>query len=90
MTNNEIISTAWMILVSTGKIDKTEDIHTYAGWKERGYQVRRGEKAVDKFSIWKYATSKKKTETGETTEEPKMFLKESAWFSTKQVDLIQA
>lgn len=88
MTNNAIITTAWMMLVSTGKISPDEEIHTYQGWKERGYQVRKGEKAVDKFTIWKCAAKKKNDEGTEET--PKMFMKLSAFFSTKQVDLIKA
>ena len=42
-----------------------ELIHTYQKWKELGYQVRRGEKAIAKFPIWKYVSCKNE-ETKET------------------------
>ena len=32
---------------------ETEEIHTYAAWKELGYQVQKGQKAVAKITIWK-------------------------------------
>ena len=39
-----------------------EPIHTFDGWKERGYAVKKGEHAVASFLIWKYITGKKETE----------------------------
>ena len=33
------------------KIPEIQPIHTYNGWKARGYQVKKGEKAIAKFPI---------------------------------------
>lgn len=71
------------------ELREPEQIHTYARWKAMGYQVRRGEKAVAKFKVWKYAAAKKKDDDGEETTKAnrgKMFLKQAAFFSAAQVD----
>ena len=73
------------------ELREPEQIHTYARWKTMGYQVRRGEKAVAKFKVWKYVTGKKKqADDGEETEEiagrGKCFLKTAAFFSAAQVE----
>lgn len=60
-------------------VDIPEDIHTYNGWKELGYQVQKGEKAIASFCIWKFV-GKKNDE-----DEDKMFLKKSAFFKKSQV-----
>lgn len=62
-----------------------EPIHTYAGWKERGYQVRRGEKAIAQFTIWKHVTKKNDNEEDES----KMFMKRASWFKFSQVEPIE-
>jgi hypothetical protein len=49
------------------ELPEPEPIHTYNGWKDRGYQVKRGEHAKASFTIWKY-TGKKDEETGEETD----------------------
>lgn len=61
---------------------ETEQIHTFAEWKSRGYKVIKGQKAIAKFPIW--IPSKRKTEDGKT--EIKFWLKNSAWFSESQVE----
>ena len=66
---------------------ETEQIHTFAAWKELGYVVKKGQKAVAKFPIWKYV-SKKNEETNE--EDSKMFLKVATFFSSSQVEEIKA
>ena len=68
------------------ELPEPEQIHTYNGWKERGYQVKRGEHAKATFSIWKY-TGKKDEETGEETE-GHCFLKKSFWFTAEQVEKV--
>lgn len=40
------------------EVELPEDIHTFAGWKALGYSVKKGEKAVSKFPIWKYVKVK--------------------------------
>ena len=83
-TNAQLVAINTAELVLSGILDPGDVIHTYQGWKSRGYQVQKGEKAIAKFSIWKYVTRKKK----DGSEEQKMFLKNSAWFTQKQVSKI--
>lgn len=70
------------------EVKETEPIHTYATWKELGYQVQKGQKAVAKFPVWKY-TSKKNEETGEE-ENAHMFMKTASFFRQEQVAPITA
>ena len=49
-----------------------ESIHTYAGWKAIGRQVKKGEKCIATFMIWKHTTKKKKSESED--EQEKMFM----------------
>lgn len=70
-------------------MQEPEQIHTFATWKELGYFVRRGEKAVDSFSIWKYTSRKKPGQTEEEDEaEGRCFLKYSHFFAAHQVERI--
>lgn len=75
-----------------GKIEKfeiPEEIHTYAKWKELGYQVRRGEKSEIKIQIWKYSgKTQTDEESGETVETGKCYMKVAAFFTMAQVDAI--
>lgn len=69
------------------EIQEIQPIHTYARWKKMGYQVRRGEKAVAKFAIWKY--TEKKTDDMDEEEAQKRgycYLKNSSWFTDEQVE----
>ena len=70
------------------EVQEPEEIHTYQAWKSRGFKVRRGEKAVAQFPIWKPATRKYETEDGEEESRGYMFLKKSAFFSQSQVEKI--
>lgn len=63
-----------------------EPIHTFAAWKELGYVVRKGEKAVAKFPIWKYAAKKVEKDDGTEEDRSSMFMKMSAFFSESQVE----
>ena len=92
MTNLEIVMGQTMLLMADEVIGEDEEIHTFSHWKSLGYQVKRGEKAITKFPIWKYTKGKKK-EAEELTEEEAQkkgycFMKMSAWFSTQQVEPI--
>lgn len=71
---------------NTITVKETEPIHTYLIWKELGYQVQKGQKAITKLTIWKH-TAKVNEETGEQ-EDAKMFMKTAAFFSRAQVDEI--
>lgn len=82
MTNAEIIATNMFILIQNGTITPDEEIHTFAMWKAMGYNIKKGEKAVAKFPIWKFTS--KETEDGDT--DNRMFMKMSCFFSTRQVE----
>lgn len=68
-----------------------EPIHTYSKWKELGYQVKRGSKAITQFCIWKY-TSKKDKNMSEEEAQTKgyCFLKKASFFTGSQVEKIAA
>ena len=88
MTNEEIIFKASCDLVRAGLLDMdeengVEEIHTYDGWKERGYQVQKGCKAVARISIWKQGT--KKPKEGEEKGKSFFFLKDSCFFRARDV-----
>ncbi len=79
----------------TKEMDEPEEIHTFAGWKALGYNVRKGEKSGIRFSIWKYSEKAKKPEemTGNPIEDlPKtsMFMKDACWFTAAQVEPLKA
>lgn len=75
-----------------------EEIHTFNGWKARGYMVKKGEKSNIKFDIWKYSVKKKKGEEERedeekqvievSTEKGRMFWKTSYFFTASQVKKI--
>ena len=92
MTNAQIISLATAEFVENGALKLIggipEEIHTFEGWKERGFGVRKGEKSDIRITIWKHGTKKIKDKDGEETEKSSMFLKESAFFRRSQVDEI--
>ena len=79
----------------TQTVEKPEEIHTFNGWKERGYKVKKGEHSAIKFPIWKY-TKKEKPEEEKTgnplDDQPitNMFMKMSAFFTIEQVEAIKS
>lgn len=68
------------------RLMEPEEIHTFLAWKALGYGVKRKEKAIATFPIWKYAAKKKEAENGEEQEEERVFLKMSCFFSSSQVE----
>ena len=66
------------------ELPEPEPIHTYNGWKDQGYQVKKGEHAKASFPIWKYS-GKKDEETGEE-ENGHCFMKKAFWFTFDQVE----
>ena len=53
-------------LTPEGKeIELPEAIHTYQTWKQLGFQVKKGEKAVAQFPVWKYIGGIKKQQEKE-------------------------
>ena len=88
MDDGKIGTTGRSIVVETiqGKkiqLMEPEEIHTFQAWKSLGYSVKKGEKAVAKFTIWKATENK---DPDEENPEIKMFLKMSAFFSAAQVE----
>ena len=92
MTNDEIIFNG--ICAHLG-IDKEQGLvlleagqlpvyHTYEVWKQLGYQVRKGEHADMKLTIWKQGKAKE-DENGKQLP-ARMFLKTAHFFGRGQVD----
>lgn len=83
-------------------IELPEEIHTFNGWKQRGYAVKKGEKSSIKFPIWKHTTKFLSTDTGSEAVdkmnaninaqggESRMFMKTAAFFTSAQVEPIKA
>ena len=77
-------------------VKETEEIHTYNIWKQMGFQVQKGQKAVAKFTIWKHTGTKEdsvKTVDGKEVayiDKGHMFMKQAAFFSRSQVEAIGA
>lgn len=95
-TNAEIILRESLNLVNQGVLKTTgrvfvqelpepEPIHTYNGWQDLGYQVKKGEKAKASFPIWKWA-GKKDEETGQ--ESGRCWQRKAFWFTADQVEKI--
>jgi len=65
------------------EIPEPEPIHTYNGWKDLGYQVKKGEHAKAQFPIWKYKGQKDEEgkEIGGKCYQHKAF-----WFTFDQVE----
>lgn len=77
----------------TRQLEMPEEIHTFAGWKERGFKVKKGEHSTIKFAIWKYTEKEPKELTGNPLTDAnisKMFMKVSAFFTVDQVEPIKA
>lgn len=82
----------------TVSMPEPEPIHTYAAWKSLGFQVKRGEKAIAKFSIWKAGKSRQQEEAENTAENDaeispervRMFMKTAHFFKISQVERIGA
>lgn len=76
----------------TKQIAEPEALHTYQAWKQMGYQVQKGEKAIAKFKIWKCTRKAEEieTENGEIViDKKKMFLVNASFFKASQVAKIQ-
>lgn len=78
VTNNQIIA---LECATRGIL---EVVHTYAKWRELGYQVQKGQKAL--FTACIYKCVEKQDKNGNTSK--KMFPKNSAFFGLSQVQPI--
>lgn len=87
MNQGILEGTGEMVTLDDGtEVELPEEIHTFAYWKSNGYSVKKGEKAIAKFLIWKRVIRKAKEEGEEDT--AKMFLKKAAFFKGSQVEAI--
>ena len=83
---------------TTSTMELPEEIHTFNGWKARGYKVKKGEHSTIKFPIWKHTTKMLNTDTGNDAidkmnaninaqgGEKRMFMKTAAFFTAAQVE----
>ena len=74
-------------LGNTTTVKVPDEIHTYQAWKSRGYQVRKGSKAVTKLRIWKYVDGRE-DENGRK-EPDRHFMKTASFFCRSQVEEAQ-
>ena len=58
------------------------------GWKAIGRQVKKGEKCIATFMIWKHTTKKKKSESEDEDEQEKMFMTKAFFFRECQTEEI--
>lgn len=95
MTNAEIIFRERLNLVEQGILKQYEDgeiqpLHTFAGWKTLGYQVKKGEKAVAKFGIWKYIKPKREeVDVDGNPKKGRCYIKQAAFFTDTQVEKLE-
>ena len=85
---------------TTMELEMPEEIHTFNGWKQRGYSVKKGEKSTIKFPIWKHTAKMLDTNTGNEENDKmneeinrhggktNMFMRVSAFFTFSQVEKI--
>lgn len=83
-------------------LELPEEIHTFNGWKQRGFKVKKGEKSKIKFQIWKHTTKMLDDNTGNAETDKmnaeinrqggktNMFMKCSAFFTADQVEPLKA
>ena len=79
------------------EIQETEALHTYKEWQQLGYQVQKGQKAITKLTIWNFTNKASKAVREAAEKEGKeapatahYYMKESAFFSSSQVEPIKA
>ena len=70
-------------------VEEPEEIHSYSRWRECGYNVRKGEKAIAGIEIWKYAEKKKEKDADEDEGGERIFKKKAVFFKFSQVEPIR-
>lgn len=74
----------------TETVELPEIIHTFNGWKQLGFKVKKGEHAIAAFPIWKPRMCKTEKEDEDPSEERDgFFLKKSHWFKASQVEPLE-
>lgn len=89
MTNIEIIEGERIL----NNINEDLVLDTFQGWKNKGYQIIKGQKALFKTKIWKPRKQEAKSEENEEQKEElknsRFILVNSAFFSNEQVQKIK-
>ena len=67
-------------------MQEPEPIHTFQMWKALGFKVKKGEHAIARLTIWKYAKNKVDETQPEEEQGGRCFKKESCFFSLSQVE----
>lgn len=93
MENGVISGTGEVVTITnadgtTKQIEMPEPLHTFQSWKALGYSVKKGEKAVAKFPIWKHTTKTVADENNEEKERTAMYMKMASFFKQSQVEKI--
>lgn len=92
MNEGVLEGTGETVIVQNEKGEKKEmqmpeEIHTFAAWKSLGYKVKKGEKNIAQFMIWKHVSkTKMNEETGEEEDNSRMFMKKASFFKASQVE----
>lgn len=69
---------------------EVEPIHTFNGWKKRGYCVKKGQKSDIKFQIWHWSKKKPKDmNEEEAVERGYCYMRTASWFRFDQVERIE-
>ena len=70
------------------EIPEIEPIHTYKGWNERGYHVKKGQHHEIEFRVWYWKKGKKKeSDDGDVeVEKGNCYKKLAYWFRQDQVE----
>ena len=66
------------------QFQEPEAIHTFQKWKALGFKVKKGERAIARFPIWKYSNNSKEEE--EENGRGYCYMKNSCFFSQSQVE----
>lgn len=79
------------MIIETYKAENNISIplHTYAKWKQLGYQVKKGEKSMHRITIWKGCTKTIKTDEDTEIVSSHVFMKEACFFTMAQVEPIK-
>lgn len=90
MKNEQIIETVRADLIEAGRIAQDEMLHTFQFWKQSGYSVKKGEKAICQTRLWKYTNRATASELEDAQENDidttgRFFLAKSYLFSSRQV-----
>lgn len=82
MTNVEIIEKYKKL----NNIPENTALLTFMEWKKRGYNVKKGEHAKYKISVWKCDKKKRTDEDGKEYETEQLFMTIGNFFTIDQVE----